>query len=183
MIHFTDGIRFATEEKYIKFPYGAPGGKVYVKETWRTLKNYNDMKPSELGYGAPIQYKVDMATNCKCENKYKGSPCSQSPCPICTGYIIDTRWGYWRSPLFMPRKFSRINLLLNDVRAERLGDISEADAIAEGVMPSIVGKNLDHLRYRAGFQTQWNSINEARGHGWDPDLFVWVLLFELLKGG
>ena len=76
----------------------------------------------------------------------------------------------------MPRWASRITLEIAGVRVERLLDIGETDAIAEGATPSIVGGDLDHLRYRAGFQTLWETIN---GPGsWNKNPFVWVIKFR-----
>jgi len=76
----------------------------------------------------------------------------------------------------MPRWASRLSLAVTSVRVERVQDITEADAMAEGVDPSIVGYDLDHLKYRAGFMTLWNSIH---GPGaWDGNLWVWVIEFE-----
>lgn len=82
----------------------------------------------------------------------------------------------WSPSIHMPRWASRISLEVISVRVERLCGITEADAKAEGAEPSIVGADLDHLKYRAGFQTLWESIN---GDGsWALNPWVWVLEFK-----
>jgi len=87
----------------------------------------------------------------------------------------------WTPSIYMPRWASRITLEIKDVRVEKVRKISEKDAKEEGVVPSIVGDDLDHLKYRAAFQTLWNSINEKRGYGWDVNSWVWVIEFERMK--
>jgi hypothetical protein len=75
-----------------------------------------------------------------------------------------------------PRGLSRILLEVTGVRVERLNDISEADAKAEGCEPSIVGADLDHLKYRAGYQTLWERINSDVI--WEANPYVWVVAFR-----
>ena len=92
----------------------------------------------------------------------------------------------------MPRDASRINLEIKGVRVERLQDISDEDAIAEGI--EVIGgclKDSPTFRdyediYSEGygypinsFQSLWNSINESRGYGWDVNPWVWVIEFEI----
>jgi hypothetical protein len=84
--------------------------------------------------------------------------------------------------IHMPRWASRITLEVTGVRIERLRDISEADATAEGTTPSIVGADLDYLKYRAGFQTLWDSLNASRGYGWDVNPWIWVIEFKRIAG-
>lgn len=62
------------------------------------------------------------------------------------------------------------------MRVERLLDISEGDAIAEGVDPSIVGYDLDHLRFRAGFRMFWGLIYGVGSLDSNP--WVWVIKFR-----
>ena len=80
----------------------------------------------------------------------------------------------WRPSIHMPRWASRITLRLTDVRVERVQDISVSDCIAEGL-----GYPTDD-RYAAvdNFKPLWDSINAARGYGWDANPWVWVLVFE-----
>ena len=88
----------------------------------------------------------------------------------------------WYPPNHMPRWASRITLKVVSVRAERLQEISEDDAIAEGTTPSIVGSDLDYLRYRAGFQTLWESINGKKpGKNWESNPLVWRIEFKVVK--
>ena len=78
----------------------------------------------------------------------------------------------WKPSIFMPRKHSRINLHITEVRTERLQAISEADAIAEGI------EHDPHVRTWLKFAALWNRINEKRGYGWDANPWVWVVSFE-----
>lgn len=83
--------------------------------------------------------------------------------------------GKTRVSIHMPRWASRINLEIVDIKVERIRDINPLAALAEGCRwekghgPSVNFKNL------------WNSINKARGYGWDKNPWVWVIEFKRLK--
>lgn len=79
--------------------------------------------------------------------------------------------------IHMPRWASRIDLDITEVRVERLQDISEADAIAEGIQEWI-DRGIDHDGYpRDAFRSLWESIN---GPGsWDTNPLVWVVKFAM----
>lgn len=90
------------------------------------------------------------------------------------------RWGLkWKPSIHMPRYFSRINLEITSLRAERLCSITEQDAKAEGVDPSIVGDLYNDLKYRAGFETQWDLIYGQGNFSENP--WVWVIEFKKLE--
>ena len=101
----------------------------------------------------------------------------------------DPRGMGWRPSIHMPRWASRITLRITDVRVERLTDISETDAQAEGVFPAAIygGKTASWLptpdhRERffetasAAFQALWEHINGRRS--WEANPWVWVVAFE-----
>ena len=79
----------------------------------------------------------------------------------------------------MPRWASRINLEVVSVRVERLNDITEEDAIAEGVPLDYVGKNgltCTCKQYKCRYVHLWIDIN---GPGsWDANPWVWVVTFN-----
>jgi len=91
----------------------------------------------------------------------------------------------WHTGRFMPRWASRIMLEVTDVRVERVQDISEEDAWAEGILTRYCcnggdcgcrGMPINHPT--ADFRDLWDSINAKRGHGWDVNPWVWVVKFK-----
>ena len=84
-----------------------PDDTLWVREAWRTSPAYNRAPPRDIPRDAPVEYLID-------------------PGGVLTGR--------YRHPRFMPRWFSRVTLRVTDVRIERLQDISEADAVAEGMI-------------------------------------------------
>ena len=91
-------------KSWVVCPYGQPGDRLWVRETW----NYADYD----GALAP----------------YSGYEYAASVAP---GYVPEG--GRWRPSIHMPRRASRLLLEVTDVRAERVQDISHEDARAEGV--------------------------------------------------
>ena len=87
----------------------------------------------------------------------------------------------WRPSIFMPRKFSRITLEIVAVRVERVQDISNRDALAEGVVLKDHGPHLNHDNACAieEYARLWDTLNASRAP-WASNPFVWVIEF---KGG
>jgi len=91
----------------------------------------------------------------------------------------------WRSPLFMPRWASRITLEITGIRVERLQEITEEDAIAEGMLPE--GTLLPNLIHSADnpieqFAQLWDSLNAKRGYSWESNCWVWCISFRKIEG-
>ncbi len=110
----------------------------------------------------------------------------------------------WKPSIHMPRWASRITLEVTEVRVQRVQEISEKDAEAEGIEDQKTGGlaplwrmygpapklafgvfgNLSHDRgqfatdARDSFATLWNSINAKRGFGWDANPWVAAVTFE-----
>ena len=80
---------------------------------------------------------------------------------------------------FMPAWACLDFALVTDVRAERLQDITEAGAIAEGAdKQHIDDPGQTWETHRRGFQALWDSIYAERGDGWDANKWVWAVKFE-----
>ncbi len=154
-----------------KCPYGKVGDLLYVKEAWWAVE------VTDIG----IQY-------CVFDNEFiKGVP---HPKKLRLLDRQDWKWG--RHPnIHLPKKHTRNRLKVTGIKVERVQDISEEDAKAEGVEP----QEIKHLReiaetipdssycpHKLTFSELWDSINEKRGYGWDVNPFVWVIEFNKLKG-
>lgn len=95
----------------------------------------------------------------------------------------------WKPSIHMPRAACRLRLQITDVRVERLQDISERDAKAEGVEYKMFeGSGLGYKIYgsdtydqmtqlpRVSFASLWQSINGS--DSWEKNEFVWCLTFQ-----
>jgi len=142
-------------------PHGQPGDRLWVREAWRAPAAYDQVRPSELPKSTNIRYEAD----------------GYQRIGTATRAALNEPWGKLRPSMFMPRWASRITLEVTGVRVERLQDISEADAQAEGVKNSLhmpggrfANENFAHL---------WWSIN---GDGaWESNPWVWVVEFKRLE--
>ena len=144
--------------KRVRCPYGQPGDRLWVRETWAV---------------APL------AIHYRAGNDFKSFPDE----PRLYDYASTQGW---RPSIFMPRWASRITLEVIDVRVERVQDISDADALAEGIY-----RYSDHAAWTYtwnhdmpphyygkavfAFRALWDSINSRRGYGWDINPWVWVV--------
>lgn len=142
-------------EDAITCPFGVPGDRLWVRETWRGVVEINPPgKSLELGVA---RYVPDQDYCRRVEYQATQGRDSEP----------------WRPSIHMPRWASRITLEVTGVRVERLHDITDADALAEGVdrtNSSITG----YARER--FVRLWTSING--NESWAADPWVWVVEFK-----
>ena len=144
--------------------------------TWTTAGEISDQwEPLPCPYGQPgekllVRESIDALCGCDAEYVADGAR------------LVDAHpegWDIWREgrdlphrtipSIHMPRWASRITLEVTGVRVERLGDVSESDARAEGVQSV------------AEFKELWASINGPSS--WDANPWVWVVEFKRVKGG
>jgi hypothetical protein len=85
---------------------------------------------------------------------------------------------HWRSSMHMPRWASRLTLEVTAVRVERLRDITEDDAVSEGLDGAESGEGED-CPGRHAFADTWDGIYAARGLGWDAN--PWVIVYDWAK--
>lgn len=91
----------------------------------------------------------------------------------------------WRPAIHMPRTASRLTLTVTGVKVERLQEITEEDAVAEGAPCCAMDddgnfyERLESGRFRCGFAGLWDSINGKReGFGWDANPWVVAVSFR-----
>lgn len=139
-------------------PYGEVGDRLWVRETWKC----EELEPhGEDG----VRYKADGAFR-MIDNTREASE----------QWMDANRGdGKWRPSIFMPLWASRITLQIMNVRVERLQEISEHDAEAEGI--SMSWTLLDGTKTFLGeYELLWNQINGAGA--WQKNPWVWVIEFQ-----
>lgn len=148
-----------------KCPYGQPGDRLWVRETWQT---------QELPDGLDgVLYKASLNT----ANEFRPIENTQE-----AGYKwleAHRRDQHWRPSIHMPRWASRITLDITDVRVERVQEISDEGLFAEGWDGP--GRAMDVPDVANWFTYLWNSINEKRGFGWTTNPWVWVIEFKKVE--
>lgn len=146
-------------------PYGATGDRLWVRETFRLFDKYQECGCSDFPCNCPSHNSpIYRASNNDCEDK-------------------------WTPSIHMPRSACRLVLEITGVRVERLGDISNEDAKAEGVtpacelLPNIPDAYLtpkgDFATAKVAFQRLWESIYGAES--WQANPWVWVIEFRRVK--
>jgi len=160
----------------IRCPYGAVGDRLWIRESWRTEELASDGTDG-------IRYQADDAF-----------------IPIASTAEAADRWvdahrngahgKRWRPALYVPRWASRATLEITEVRVQRLQQVSEADAIAEGV--EAWEEQLDTAAIRTGaelaacrradrrawFAALWQELHGPGAWGINP--WVWAIRFRRL---
>lgn len=145
-------------------PYGEPGGRLWVREAWAAAET---CKPP-----ACLRYRLI------------GNVCADHR--VVTYRADGAGRGRWESPMFMRRADARLVLTITEVRIERLHEITEADAQAEGVPrptcphPDCTPGGCASSRFRPEFAVRWDRLNAKRKGGiyaWARNPWVWAITF------
>lgn len=167
------------ERDVVVCPYGKPGDRLWVRETWSVemLAGYSE----EGGYSSEyeLRYRAD-------DGEREISVAAGVPDPWLNLY--DSQRGEWRPSIHMPRAACRILLEITAVRVERLQDISDEQAMAEGISALPCGRfhcwhdeegPVTSRSPVTAFAWLWNSINGESA--WSENPWVWVVEFKRVE--
>lgn len=154
-------------------PYGQPGDWLWVREAHAIFETHGQQRKDGERWGP-----------------WGGLPTALSPDGSKIVYFREgfdrCAPGRWRPSIHMPRWASRITLEVTGVRVERLQDISEADAWAEGVESDFASAeyaakhgSLCGRQFRYGYANLWGQINGPGSWGANP--WVWVVEFKRIE--
>ena len=177
-----------------KFPYGGVGDRLWVRETalyWVSpiLEGVEYDKPSDWWSDCVYQDDPEI-TQLLTDNKTLRA--TREIEEAIEGESVFGKWE-WKPSIHMPRHYSRITLEVTEVRVERLNQITEEDARAEGIhitkgtWQSIDIKNHKLIgepqpyTARYHFEALWDSLNAKRGYDWNMNPWVWVISFKVVK--
>ncbi|EMO4690003.1 hypothetical protein ACUHOO_000828 [Pseudomonas aeruginosa] len=163
-------------------PYGQPGDRLWVRETWTDV---NMCGAPALAYRADEDIRDLMEEPGFLDDRgaFNYDDPRVKPYPFACWYA-ELDQARWRPSIHMPRWASRILLEITSVRVERLQDISEEQALAEGVR----GEPCDHARQacsdigcwgdtaKGAFGFLWEQLNGAGA--WQANPWVWVVEFK-----
>jgi hypothetical protein len=176
---WTNDNRLHNDVPIIICPYGQPGDRLWVRETWKYAGWTEDGEPW-------IQYATDESKRLIRDVPYDwqdriGGIWAALSAP--ENYMVDNTAAdrRWRSPRFMPRWASRLTLEIVSVRVERVQEISEEDAGAEGLQ-DWYGNRSPYCTNKDRFVDLRDSINSKRGHSWDSNPWVWLIEFRPNSG-
>jgi hypothetical protein len=159
----------------------SPPGKVTIGEHFAFRYRKNDGEFCNVN--VPLKYREgDTLWGREIWAKISDWTCCDPEVGVFDGYIYKADWGMdehpkWRPSIYMPREAARLFLTVKNVRAERLQDITEEDAWAEGCNANIPDGKPCAL---AWFHEIWEDINAIRGYGWENNPWVWRVEFEVV---
>ena len=166
------------ESSIFNCPFGAVGDRIWVRETFQGPLVSEELFEEYRAY--PEKFEKPEYCEYAADGGARPEYCD----------LDDNLRHGWRPSIHMPRWASRILLEIIDVRVERLNDISEEDAQAEGVK-KLRGGYWKHyqpnewtqfqLSARGSFATLWNFIYGEGG--WWANPWVWVIEFKRVEGG
>ena len=87
----------------------------------------------------------------------------------------------WMPSIHMPKDLARIWLEITGVRLERIQDISEADALAEGARFELASIDSVRIGATASFLSGFRNIWESTGGDWNANPWVWAIDFKVLS--
>ncbi|OXT86557.1 hypothetical protein [Pseudomonas aeruginosa] len=146
----------------ITCPYGEPGDRLWVRETWMDLRGTGvEHRPTP---DSPLQryaYGADSPPGSVSDEARKDFGLK------------------WRPSIHMPRTACRILLEVTAVRVERLHAITRSDIRAEGLQcpPELCSDDVSP-NYRDWYPAAWRELWESTGGDWDANPWVWVIEFK-----
>lgn len=159
-------------------PWELPPGEGYKDDgtPWPMYQDtYGDFHPVPCPYGAPgdrLWVKEAWKPLGSDDIAYRASE--------------DDMAGPWLSPLFLKREHSRLTLEVVAVRVQRVQEISEADARAEGCSWSDGAKEFGQdteapFTARDAYANTWDGLNAKRGYPWASNPWVWAVTFRRVE--
>ena len=170
-----------------KFPFGQVGDRLWVRETFCLEHQVEGDQPPPFDDGRPILYLRDGIECAKEDAEIWIQPHYRAtdPTPELSYYGSEEEPTVrWKPPLHMPRWASRITLEITDIRVERVQEITEEDARAEGIVDGgclNCGRNEPcgclnpKPDARDAFANLW--VRMYKGLGWYANPWVWVIGF------
>lgn len=134
--------------------------------------------PGDILYVRETRNKVKLSSESAWHYEYRAS--CENPAYFSNGFMAE-----WRPSIHMPKEAARLFMRVTDVKAERLQDIDDEGAIAEGVNFS-KGKNVgieEKMQHSAvaRFAEIWDRTikpSDIGLYGWDANPYVWAISFE-----
>lgn len=159
-------------------PYGVPGDRLWVRETVAC----GACAPGKPSLWSPSFWRREQGTRTNPNGLWYAADGLAPSRPI-------TERSRWVPAIHMPRWASRLTLEITDVRVERLVEISEADAEAEGVthFPHLGGWSAKdtpevlHPSAALAYEALWSIINGP--DSWAANPWTWAVSFRVLEQG
>lgn len=150
-----------------RLPY-AVGDRLWCREAWRTCAERDAVAPLSLPGDTPLLFE--------CDDPERANTLAL--------------WGRLRAAMHMPRRYSRLTLTVTDVRVQRLQEISEDDARAEGSHPEFEINAADFIRrksvdfkaistHRLGFKHYWQRLYPDGPAAWDANPWCCAVTFTV----